>query len=287
MNSKNSMELYKALELILQKRQGYDIQRITDFAGGYNLKRQFALQARQLILHNYASIVRSQYVPNKPFYDQEDFNFEDPIIQLAYWIDSLLHNCRGALETLGHIVNYVYQLGLKESDVTFFTSLKLSKVKEASIYQILNDINNDDWFTIVNKLRNRSYHIVLNTFVPKIRYGTPTLLYTIRFPVNHSKSNLTHETLNSFLNAGFNIRMASMELAEFANFITVRLEEYLSQVDTVIYEDCMDISNSRSLRSKSTPPKLKISWMKLHSWRNIIEVDNQVFGKIGRDDDLE
>lgn len=296
MSQTESIDFYNALLLILPNRQGFDIQTVTNFAGAYNLKRQFAIKAGQEILHNYAEVVRTHHVQKRPFFDPDGFDFLDPSVQLAYWVDSLLHNCRGALETLGQIVNYVYELGLKKDfkekgkkkSVSFRNVVDASKAAEAvGIHGILMDIHDDAWFTIINELRNRSYHVVLNTFVPKVGLGTPSLRYTIRFPIDPTKGNLTHRTLDSFLYAGFTFKMASMELAEFANFIIVRLVEYLSQVDAVIVSDCIEISEGRPPQSESTRPTLKISWMKLHSWRNLMDVNDQPFGQIESDDDQE
>lgn len=279
MNPQQSID--GALKLIHPKRQSFDIITVTDFAGAYNLKRRFAIQAGTSILFNYANVIRNRSMKN-PLSIQDDFNFMDPGVQLAYWIDSLLHNCRGALETLGHIINYVYRLGIDEKDVSFFKSLKKSIKEDAGIHSILSDISIDAWFTIINRLRNRSYHTVLNTFVPKVGYGAPNLQFTIRFPINPTEGNLTHETPILY-----KCKMARMELAEFANFITVRLEEYLSQVDSIIIDDCIDISNGLSPRSKSNPPKLEISHMKLYSWRSLIDIDDMVHSNVGEEEDLE
>jgi hypothetical protein len=287
MNQTQPIDFYGALFRILEKRQGFDAEAVTGFASAYNLKRQFALQAGLSIIGNYAAVIKTRHVLKRPFYDPEEFDFFDPLVQLAYWVDSLLHNCRGALETLGHIVNFVYRLGLRERDVTFVRSLEASETAAVGVHKILRSIYDDAWFTIVNRLRNRSYHGVVNTFVPKVRYGTPALRYTIRFPIDPTQGNLTHRTLDDFLDAGYTFKMASMELAEFSNFIVVRLEEYLSQIDAVIMGDCSDISEDRPPRSESTRPELRIPWMELRSWRNLIDVRDQPFGQIETDGDLE
>lgn len=282
MKQTESLSIHDALQLILDKRDS-DIQTVTDFAGAYNLKRRFALKAREEIFSNYAEVIRANHVQKNPFIDSGIFDFTEPNIQLAYWIDSLLHNCRGSLETLAQIVNYVYELNLsknfgekgKSKLVSFYNVIKASEGKTgvAGIHSILWDIQNDAWFTIINKLRNRSYHVVLNGFIPKIRFGSPLLQYNIRFPIDPSEGNLNHETLDLFLEAGYKFEMASMDLAELTNFIAIRLDEYLSQVDAVIIDDCKVISENKPPKSDSNIPRLKISYMKLHSWRNLIDAD--------------
>jgi len=287
MSNFGSINLYNKLCLIIDKRKKFNLGNIIDFASAYNLKRNFVIKASSEILDNYSKTISRNHIPKSPLYDPNGFDFEDPITQVTYWIDSLLHNCRGALETLSQIVNYVYQLGLKLTDVNFNKIIEHLESTSIGITHILKDIQSDAWFKIITKLRNRAYHEVINTFVPKIGIGGKNpVRYTIRFPINPIEGNLSHENLELFLAFG-KCKMASMELHEFTNFIVVRLEEYLTQIDSVISEDCIDISENRIPRSNSIFPRLSISLMKLNSWRNLFNVDDLHFPSQENDNDLE
>jgi hypothetical protein len=272
MENGNDVTLHEALRLILDKRQSTDIEALTFFNGAYYLKRQYAIKAGELILKNYAELIRNPHAITNPFSHFDVFDFSNPEVQMAYWLDSLFHNCRGSLETLSHIINYVYDLKMAESKVSFHKMLGKSQECGVGIYPILNDIQKDAWFTIINKLRNRSYHVVLNSAYPKITYGQSNVERCIRFPINPAQGNLTHDTLESFIKAGFVFESAKMEIGEFTNFVTFRLEEYLSQVDAALIQDCIDISEGKKPRSNTQPPRLKIKWMKLRSWRNVTEM---------------
>ena len=279
------IDLYDSLFLVLPERGRFEPILVGDIANAYNLKRQFALKAGELILGSYADVVERQHIPKRPFHDPTDFDFWDPVVQLAYWTDSLLHNCRGALETLGHILNYVYDLGLKEKEVAFYRVCNAAQDLAVGIRGILSDIQNDDWFRMVNSLRNRSYHVVVNTFTPRFVLGSPaSVRYDIHFPVDRSKSNMrAFESLEEELN----ITEAKMELAEFSHFLTFRLQEYLSQVDGVIANDCLDIAEGRTARSESALPRLVISGMNLRSWSPVVQVSDLRSSEVADGADLD
>ncbi|MEZ5045030.1 MAG: Cthe_2314 family HEPN domain-containing protein [Saprospiraceae bacterium] len=262
-------ELYDSLIKIRNKRADYDFYLLNDLATAYNLKRKFSFQAGLKIYLNYKYIVETGHRQKKPHFDLNEFKFENPTTQLPFWVDVLLHNCRGSLETLAHLINYTYDLKIKQSKVTFYRVLNESKEKAKGIHQLLLDIYNDAWFTIITKLRNKSYHIVVNTFVPKIGIGKATT-YSIRFPIDPLKGNLSHNSsLFVHMAAGANFDMASLELDEFSGFLHMRLEEYLGQVDKVLIEDCSDIAKEITPRSINKQPRLTIQLVNFRSWRNI------------------
>lgn len=258
--------LYDALCLINSVRANYDARSVVNLAGAYSLKRQFALKAGEEIARNYGDIIMNDTLQHNPFSNREAFEFDDPHTQLAFWVDVLLHNCRGSLETLGAILDYVYDFRIKQT--SFYESLKKSQLKDIGIRNLLDDIRSDFWFEIINQLRNKSYHVMLNTFVPKIGLGIAKLRFTIYFVVKSPLAgNLSHSSVWPFLISPDIPSVCSLELGEFSEFIIARLEQYLDQVDRALIQDCIDISGGRTLRSKSLYPGLIIPGMKLPSWR--------------------
>jgi len=283
------MTLVKALEAIRSRRLKFTEEAITSYASAYNLKRQFAAHAGVFVIHLYDILTTNEHMPPKAFYDPDTFEFSDPYFQMAYWLDSMLHNCRGSLETLGHLINLVYDLGLKESDVTFAKALRRSSQSgHTGVARLLGDIREDAWFMMINELRNRSYHVVLSTFVPTVHVGgTVTRTFSIRFPIDPTKHNMTHNSpLEPFIALLGKPSSASMEIGEFARFIIARLEQYLAQVDELLVRDCDDISSDNPPRSNSAAPRLVIPWMKLDSWRNLFDVKDSAFGPIDDSEDL-
>ena len=269
------MKLIEALEKILPDRKKTSLVKLREYVRAYTYKQHFSYVAGNTIQHYYNIIKEKEHIPNMNTFEPIDINFSDEYIQIAYWTDSLLHNCRGALETLSHIINYVYELGFSENKITFLKVKNKVNEKKFGISNLLKGIHEDMWFQIINQLRNKSYHRVINTFDPSnhIASNTP-LRYHIRFNVDPESGNMSHRVSPSnWKNAGFQCHSVRMEVDEFAKFISLRLYEYLEQVDLILIEDSLRASEHNTFRKDSEDINLKISYMDLPSWRVVYSVD--------------
>jgi hypothetical protein len=270
----HNSNLRQPMEMVLPFRNNYRMSDVIEMSNAYNLRIQFALQSGLSIISSYAEIIRKHNdLPPVSRNDPGSFDFKHPDIQLAFWIDAMLHNCRGSLCTLSHIVNYVYSLNIPQKDVEFVRSLKESQSQAQGIHNILKQLYFDDWFSIVSRLSNRSYQKSLNLLTPKISLGNIPLRYNIHFPVNTSRGNLTNQH-NYSIQKGTEYSDASMELDEFTLFITRRLKEYLIQIENIISNDCIDISEGKHPRSDSDIPNLQIPVMEFLSWRIWVSTDD-------------
>jgi hypothetical protein len=268
----NKKPLEKSLGLILNKRPSMYQKKMVSLYESYELYRKNARNAGVHVFNNNKITMIEPMTSKDIFIHNASLKNENQESQLFFWLDSLFHNCTGSLEALSHILNYVYDLKFEEDKVCFKVVAEQAEREKVGIYKVLNDIRNDLWFTLVTNLGNPSSHGVPYSIDFKFSKDKNYSEGVIEFPIDPTQGNLSHKTLKLFLNAGYTFKRASMDIDEFTNFVMYRLEEYLSQVDDIMINDCIDISKGRSPRSNENPPTLHISGRELKSWRNITEI---------------